>query len=274
MSWSRWWKHCLDVQATRQRNAMCNTTHTNNYASQPATTTANGCVIGTYSDATDIDGTWKWTCIGQSGGTNAACTAARQQNASCASTPSSYATQPATNLSNGCSVGSSYTDLSDDTTGVTAWKWQCNGWNTGANAACTAAPTYTWIQGGFGSCNNSTAMKTQTVICQSAVGNTSVSSDTTSPLTYVATDNGIYWSNSSSLSRINDGDISTDGTNDYQLHPPNAIGKTITMTFATPTVIQNAQFYNRTSCCSDRIGGAKMIFKKLPRNNIIYIYIP
>jgi len=63
------------------------------------------------------------------------------------------------------------------------------------------------------------------------------------------------------LNRINDGNIATNGVNDYQVHPSNAIGKTIFMTFAAPVTIENVEFYNRTSCCKDRIGDAKMIFK-------------
>lgn len=81
-------------------------------------------------------------------------------------------------------------------------------------------------------------------------------------LTYTATATPgmTYWSGTS-LDRINDGDIATNGSNDYQVHPTNTSGKTITMTLPEPSVVEDVIFYNRTGCCGDRIGGADMIFK-------------
>ena len=43
------------------------------------------------------------------------------------------------------------------------------------------------------------------------------------------------------------------------------------MTFDSPTNIKNAEFYNRTSCCEDRIGGAEMHFKDA-NGTIIYTF--
>lgn len=94
---------------------------------------------------------------------------------------------------------------------------------------------------------------------------------TAEALTYIPSDDGIGYCCSSNLSRINDGDISTDGVNDYQIHPQGAVGKTITMTFPLAVRIQNVVFYNRTSCCQDRIGGAQMIFKDVD-DEVLYTY--
>jgi len=80
-------------------------------------------------------------------------------------------------------------------------------------------------------------------------------------LNYTPTDSGISYLGGTSLSRINDGNIATNGVNSYQVHPTNALGKTITMTFDSPVIIEDVDFYNRTSCCQNRIDGAQMIFK-------------
>ena len=58
-------------------NGICKTyawTHT----SQPATSTANGCVAGDYQDILD-DSAWKWRCKGRNGGTSVECSATKQQ---------------------------------------------------------------------------------------------------------------------------------------------------------------------------------------------------
>ena len=48
-----------------------------NYTSQPATSTANGCVAGEYEDMTDDNSNWKWKCNGKNGGTETICSAAK-----------------------------------------------------------------------------------------------------------------------------------------------------------------------------------------------------
>lgn len=90
-------------------------------------------------------------------------------------------------------------------------------------------------------------------------------------LSYTPSSTGISYGYGSALSRINDGNISTSGSNDYQVHPTNAIGKTITMTFNDPIVITDAVFYNRIGCCSNRIGNAQMIFKDV-LGTVLYTY--
>lgn len=80
-------------------------------------------------------------------------------------------------------------------------------------------------------------------------------------LSYTPSSVNINYGYGSALSRINDGNISTSGNNDYQVHPTNAIGKTITMTFNDVVNVTDVEFYNRISCCTNRIGGAQMIFK-------------
>jgi len=55
-------------------------------------------------------------------------------------------------------------------------------------------------------------------------------------LSYTPSDDGISYSHGA-LSRINDGNIATNGTNDYQVHPSNAVGKTITILFQVHIVV-------------------------------------
>ena len=110
------------------------------YSSEPATNTSTGCNAGTFQDIDDSglwDGVtpWRWRCNGQNGGTNALnCTANRVANPSpvCKPYTGNYASQPATNSSNGCDVGT-YSDLSD--TG-SQWRWRCA--EGGTNATCSA----------------------------------------------------------------------------------------------------------------------------------------
>ncbi len=79
-------------------------------------------------------------------------------------------------------------------------------------------------------------------------------------LPYTPTAPGMTFSHGA-LSRINDGNIATNSTNDFQVHPSNAIWRTIFMTFDSLVSIQNAEFFNRTGCCQNRIWDAQMIFK-------------
>jgi hypothetical protein len=56
------------------------------------------------------------------------------------------------------------------------------------------------------------------------------------------------------LAKIVDGDKSTDGTGDYQVHPQNADGETITFNLDGNYTGGSFIFYNRSnSCCSERI---------------------
>lgn len=90
-------------------------------------------------------------------------------------------------------------------------------------------------------------------------------------LDYTPSSAGVNYGYGSALSRINDGNISTIGTNDYQVHPTNAIGKTITMTFDNLVNIVSVEFYNRAGCCGNRIGEAQMIFKD-EAGTVVYTY--
>ena len=85
-------------------------------------------------------------------------------------------------------------------------------------------------------------------------------------LTYTADSPGMTFNSGfnglpNDLRNINNGDISTSGFGDFQVHATNAAGRTITMTFASPVTVNNAVFHNRTSCCGDRVGEAQMTFK-------------
>lgn len=93
-------------------------------------------------------------------------------------------------------------------------------------------------------------------------------------LPYTATQTaGMTYYPGTALSTINDGNISTIGANNYEVHPTNAIGKTITMAFSNNVNISSAIFYNRanSTCCINRIAGAQMIFKDVV-GNVLYTF--
>ncbi len=83
-------------------------------------------------------------------------------------------------------------------------------------------------------------------------------------ITYTADAPGINYHSTAppgGISNINNGNTSTSGSDDFEVHPINAIGRTITMTFDQVMDVEQASFYNRTGCCRDRISGAQMIFR-------------
>lgn len=58
-------------------NGQCKA-HPWNHASQPATSTANGCVGGDYQDIADDANNWKWKCNGKYWATSSECSASKQ----------------------------------------------------------------------------------------------------------------------------------------------------------------------------------------------------
>ena len=58
-------------------NGQCKS-HPWNHASQPATSTANGCVGGDYQDIADDANNWKWKCNGKYWATSSECSASKQ----------------------------------------------------------------------------------------------------------------------------------------------------------------------------------------------------
>lgn len=117
-----------------------------NHASQPATSTANGCVGGDYQDIADDANNWKWKCNGKNGATSSECSASKQPapvNGQCKAYPWNHASQPATATANGCLAGD-YQDISDDTNN---WKWKCNGKYSGTSTECSASKQLTCPSG-------------------------------------------------------------------------------------------------------------------------------
>ena len=49
-----------------------------NHASQPATSTVNGCIVGDYQDIADDTNNWKWKCNGKNGANEDICSASKQ----------------------------------------------------------------------------------------------------------------------------------------------------------------------------------------------------
>ena len=117
-----------------------------NHASQPATSTANGCVGGDYQDIADDANNWKWKCNGKYGATSTECSASKQPapvNAQCKVYPWNHASQPATATANGCVAGD-YQDIPDD---ANNWKWKCIGKYLGTSTECSASKQLTCPSG-------------------------------------------------------------------------------------------------------------------------------
>ena len=64
--------------------------HSWNHPSQPATTTANGCVAGDYQDIPDDTTNWKWKCKGKNWGKETICSANKQLLQQCPSWFTAY----------------------------------------------------------------------------------------------------------------------------------------------------------------------------------------
>ncbi len=139
-------------------NGACQT-YSGEHTAQPGTNTATGCTAGTYSDAAESGGYWRWNCNGAGAGTDASCQAA-QDVASCQVYGSTnFSSQPATDDATGCVEGTYY-DTTDTITyaggGVDRYlshfKWecrkgipgipnaQCQAWDEVINGACASHP--------------------------------------------------------------------------------------------------------------------------------------
>ena len=126
-------------------NGQCKA-HPWNHASQPATSTANGCVGGDYQDIADDANNWKWKCNGKYWATSTECSASKQPapvNAQCKVYPWNHASQPATDTANACVAGD-YQDIADD---ANNWKWKCIGKYGATSTECSASKQPTPVNG-------------------------------------------------------------------------------------------------------------------------------
>ena len=112
------------------------------HASQPATSTANGCVAGEYEDiTTDGFNSWKWKCKGKNWGTSAECSVAKPApiDGQCKVYPWSYTSQPATNTANGCIAGDYEDEREPRGIGkFDLWLWICEGKHWWSPDICSA----------------------------------------------------------------------------------------------------------------------------------------
>tara|TARA_Y100000296_G_scaffold2588_1_gene3672 strand:+ start:18095 stop:20560 length:2466 start_codon:yes stop_codon:yes gene_type:complete len=102
----------------------------------------DGCSKGVWQDGTDTASQYKWTCLGQNGGSDTNCTKAKAVtpvNGSCGST------------ANTCSAGDYDSNPIDSST---QYKWTCTGKNGGSDASCTKAKPMTPVNGSCGSTAN------------------------------------------------------------------------------------------------------------------------
>lgn len=127
--------------APRSTDGVC-ASHTGDYASEPASDNASGCVVGTFVDSpADEHYTWRWSCQGFGNGTTASCSANRQRPGECGPAQG-VATYDFPIYDDRCgptadrytAAGADQTALQPDNT----FNWTCEGTHGGANVACTA----------------------------------------------------------------------------------------------------------------------------------------
>jgi hypothetical protein len=124
--------------APKTLNGSCGSSDGGTFSSPPS---AGLCQSGSASTVDDNESStprYTWTCSGINGGSADNCSANYQSpsvNGQCLPHSGSYASQPASNSSNGCNAGN-YADITDSST---EWKWSCNGTDGGTNdTPCTA----------------------------------------------------------------------------------------------------------------------------------------
>ena len=97
-------------------NGQCKT-HPWTHASQPATSTANGCVAGDYLDDADTNTYWQWKCKGKNWGSEAICKAPKKIYGKCWSSYMTCQVWTPTNWSEETKGGECYTR--------TKFRWEC-----------------------------------------------------------------------------------------------------------------------------------------------------
>ena len=97
-------------------NGQCKT-HPWTHASQPATSTANGCVAGDYLDDADTNTYWQWKCKGKNWGSEAICKAPKKIDGKCWSSYMTCQVWTPTNWSEETKGGECYTR--------TKFRWEC-----------------------------------------------------------------------------------------------------------------------------------------------------
>ena len=97
-------------------NGQCKT-YQWSHTSQPATSTANGCVAGDYLDDADTNTYWQWKCKGKNWGSEAICKAPKKIDGKCWSSYMTCQVWTPTNWSEETKGGECYTR--------TKFRWEC-----------------------------------------------------------------------------------------------------------------------------------------------------
>ena len=101
---------------TSKINGQCKT-HAWTHASQPATSTANGCLAGDYLDDADTNTYWQWKCKGRDWGSEEICKAPKKIDGKCWSSYMTCQVWTPTNWSEETKGGECYTR--------TKFRWEC-----------------------------------------------------------------------------------------------------------------------------------------------------
>ncbi len=110
-------------------NGQCKT-HAWTHASQPATSTANGCLAGDYEDIADDATNWKWKCKWRDGGSEAECSATMWVDGVC--WDREFACKQGISSDQKTDVNAFSPDIHEDCT----YTWTCKGIGVWKNAAC------------------------------------------------------------------------------------------------------------------------------------------
>ena len=114
-------------------------------------TTQDNCSAGVWQDGTDTATQYRWTCLGQNGGSDSGtCTAPKAINGSCGTT------------NNACTAGTT-NDIADT---ATQYRWTCLGQNGGTDSGTCTAPKA--INGSCGTSNNACTAGTTNDIADTA----------------------------------------------------------------------------------------------------------
>ena len=115
-------------------NGQCKT-HAWTHESQPATSTANGCLAGDYLDDADTNTYWQWKCKGRDWGSEKICRADRKADGMCSTsymecgiwTPINWSDVPEYER---CDSGNFWDHIASD------FYWQCKWVNWGNTVSC------------------------------------------------------------------------------------------------------------------------------------------
>jgi len=134
---------CQPPATGSDENGTCGAAHGGAYSDALAVNAAGRCLTGSPGVVAENGAGFSWRCTGVGSGASDSCTASKNAsyNAECRAYASTYTSQPATNDSTGCVMGTYY-DVTDTSS---EFKWQCvDGTAIAQCSATVQAATGSW----------------------------------------------------------------------------------------------------------------------------------